>query len=126
MMGVIASESGGQWVKEQLDAYDGRHFMVDGKEDLTTNVQFITSNMEQNGFISDGLEKDYKDIHIFPVEYFCPKQTTGEYKKTVNTYCESIGVSSWANKNTWKTSFLRIFTPQMRTRLILAKRKLFG
>ena len=78
MMGVLASEAHGEWIEEQLHRYDERPFIIEGEEDLTTNVKFVTDFMIQNGFTSDGKEQDYKDLHIFPVDYFCPRQTTGE------------------------------------------------
>lgn len=126
MMGVIASEAGGEWVCEQLTAYDGRHFIFNGKMDLTTNVKFASSIMSSNGFIQNGKEQDYKDLHVFPVEFFCPRQTTGEYFKTDNTFCDHKGCdSSWAPKST-KDRILRLFSPKAQTRLIKIKRKLIG
>ena len=126
MMGVIASEPGGEWVNEQLRLYQDRHFLIDGKMDLTTNVKFISGEMKKNGFVPDGREQDYKDLHIFPVEYFCPRLTTGEYRRTDNTYCEHKGGnSSWA-KESFRSRLLRLFSPSFRTKLILIKRKLLG
>ena len=126
MMGVIASEANGEWITEQLNLYSGRPFFVEGKPDLTTNVRFISEKMQQHGFIPDGKEQDYKDLHIFPVEYFCPKLTTGEYLKTENTYCEHLGVhSSWAPKSL-KSTCLSFISPKLRTKLIKFKRRIFG
>ena len=99
MMGVLASEAHGEWIEEQLHRYDERPFIIEGEEDLTTNVKFVTDFMIQNGFTSDGKEQDYKDLHIFPVDYFCPRQTTGEFYLTNHTYCDHKGQSSsWARK----------------------------
>ena len=65
---VMASEAHGEWVTEQLAAYCNRHFInADGSFDMTTNVQFITANMRGNGFVQDGKEQEYKDLHVFPV-----------------------------------------------------------
>ena len=126
MMGVIASEANGAWVEEQLESYLGRNFIVDGKEDLTTNVQFVTHNMQRNGFIPDGKEQDYKDLHIFPVEYFCPKLTTGEYVRSEHTYCEHMGVeSSWA-KSSLKGRLIQSIHPSIRIKLIRFKRMILG
>ena len=125
MMGVIASEPKGEWVTEQLFAYSGRHFIVDGKEDLTTNVKYVTDQMTSRGFVPNGMEQDYKDLHIFPVDFFCPRLTTGEYNRTRNTYCESRGVSSWASRS-FKEKVLSVFNSGFRTRLIKLKRSLFG
>ena len=128
MMGVVASRAGGIWVKEMLDAYQNRHFIrPDGSLDMTTNVQFITTKMREQGFVQNGEEQNYKDLHVFPVDFFCPRQTTGEYIRTDNTYCEHLGLGSWAEfGGGWKTVVGGIFGPQTMTRLIKLKRKLFG
>ena len=128
MMGVIASRANGEWIKEQLDRYQGRHFIrPDGSLDTTTNVQFVSEGMREKGFVQNGKEQDYKDLHVFPVEYFCPKQTTGEYFRTNNTYCDHLGLTSWgSNKGGWKSWIGRMVGPRNMTRLIKLKRKLFG
>lgn len=128
MMGVCASEPHGQWVTEMLDAYKDRHFLKpDGTPDLTTNVQFITGIMAANGFHQDGTEQDYKDLHIFPVDYFSPRHTTGEYIQTENTYCEHKGLASWSTQNRgWKEIIQIIVGQKNMTRLIKLKRKLLG
>ncbi|MBQ8958957.1 MAG: glycosyl transferase [Bacteroidales bacterium] len=128
MTAVIASRNHGAWVKEQLDAYSGRHFVKDdGSFDVTTNVQFITAIMQGNGFVADGKEQDYLDLHVFPVDYFCPRQTTGEYIRTENTYCEHLGLGSWAGQSSgWKATVAKTVGPRNMTRLIKLKRKLFG
>ncbi len=128
MMGVCASEPHGQWVTEMMEAYRNRHFLQpDGTLDLTTNVQFITGIMASNGFRQDGTEQDYKDLHVFPVDYFSPRQTTGEYIRTENTYCEHKGLASWSTKKKgWKDHVLDLVGQKNRTRLIKFKRKLIG
>lgn len=126
MMGVCASEPHGQWVTEMLEAYRDRHFLkADGTMDLTTNVQFITALMATNGFRQDGTEQDYKDLHVFPVDYFSPRHTTGEYIRTENTYCEHKGLGSWSeNKKGWKGAVLKLVGQKNMTRLIKFKRRL--
>lgn len=128
MMGVCASEPKGEWVQEMLNAYQDRHFILsDGSIDLTTNVQFVTAVMAANGFRQDGMEQEYKDLHVFPVEYFSPKLTTGEYVRTRNTYCEHKGLASWSNHSKgWKYYLLQLIGQRNSTRLIKLKRKLFG
>ena len=128
MMGVIASCPEGVWVKEQLDAYEDRHFFnLDGTFDLTTNVKFVSERMRLNGFVQNGREQDYKDLHVFPVDYFCPRQTTGEYLRTDNTYCDHLGMGSWSDKGGgWKGTIGKLIGPDNMTRLIKLKRKLFG
>lgn len=44
--GIMASEKGGKWAKDNLDYYVGKHFIKeDGSLDLTTNVITITNYM---------------------------------------------------------------------------------
>lgn len=126
MMGVAASRPHGEWLKEQLDYYLQRHFLQpDGSLDITTNVTYITNKMMEQGLVCDGKEKDYKDLHIFPVDYFCPRQTTGEYFRTANTYCEHKGLDSWSDHKK-KPLLLRLAGPKMSILLIKLKRKLVG
>ncbi len=123
---VMASEAHGEWVTEMMEAYQDRHFIKpDGTPDLTTNVQFITGIMDANGFRQDGSEQDYKDLHVFPVDYFSPRHTTGEYIRTENTYCEHKGLASWSSKEKgWKGCVLDIVGQKNMTRLIKLKRRL--
>lgn len=128
MMGVCGSEAHGIWVSEMLEAYTGRHFLLpDGSCDLTTNVQFLSARMQSNGLRLDGSEQEYRDLHLFPVDYFSPRQTTGEYLRTNNTYCESRNLHSWSDTHSsWKERLLCLVGSRNRTRLIQLKRQLLG
>jgi len=126
MMGVLGSICDGKWVSQQLERYNNRHFLVHGKADLTTNVRFITDRMIEQGFKPNGQEQDFMDLHIYPVDFFCPKLTTGEYKRTENTYCEQISAeSSWAVLSV-KDRIVRRLPSRMRVFLIKTKRFLLG
>lgn len=125
--GTIASEAGNEWVKEQLDAYDGIHFLLpDGSMDLTTNTVRISRIMKQGGFIQDGKKKEYKGMHIFPVEFFCPRQTTGEILITKDTYCDHHFLGSWSGGKKKKNVLLSLIGQKNMTLLIKLKRKLIG
>lgn len=127
MMGVIASLPKGEWVAEQMGYYAYRHFIVNGEMDLTPNVTFVAGKMKEQGFINNGMEQDYKDLHIFPVDYFSPRQTTGEYFQTENTYCDHRGLGSWeTGKAGWKDRVRKRVGQKNMTRLIKLKRRLFG
>lgn len=125
---VMASKAHGEWVSEQLGAYRERHFLkIDGSLDLTTNVQYITNMMARHGFVQNGKEQDYKDLHVFPVDYFSPRRTTGEYVRTEHTYCDHLGLGSWADKEQGgKTLVLKMVGQKNAIRLIKLKRRLFG
>lgn len=125
---VMASEAHGRWVGEQLSGYDERHFVKeDGTCDMTTNVQFITARMKENGFVQNGEEQDYEDLHVFPVEYFSPRHTTGEYIRTCCTYSDHLGMGTWQEEGRgWKSIVGKMLGPIYMPRLIKLKRKLFG
>jgi len=125
---VLATEAHGEWVREQLEAYRDRHFVkADGSFDMTTNVQFMMAIMSRNGLVQDGVEQDYKDLHVFPVDYFSPRHTTGEYIRTNNTYCEHLGLGSWTETGGgWKAKVGRLVGSKNMTLLIKLKRRLFG
>lgn len=126
--GTMASEAGGVWVKEQLDSYQGAHFIRgDGSLDTTTNTTRISEIMKKGGFIQDGKMQKYKDMYIFPVDYFCPRQTTGEYFLTPNTYCDHHFCGSWRSirKKSLKKAILELVGRDISIVLIKMKRVLF-
>ena len=127
--GTMASEAGGEWVKEQLAAYDDAHFLLpDGSFDMKTNTVRISEIMKAGGFRQDGKKQVYKGMHIFPVQYFCPRQTTGEYLRTVDTYCDHHFMGSWSGSGGGKrkSSLARFIGQKNMTRLIKLKRKFLG
>lgn len=96
--GLMASAPHGVWVREQLAYYDAnRHFLLsDGSLDLTTNTHTIARIMEDGGFVINGKYQVYKnDMHVFPVDYFCPLTSTRVLKCTKNTYCIHHFAGSW-------------------------------
>lgn len=126
MMGVLGSVQGGQWVSGQLERYEGRHFVIDGEPDLTTNVKFVTDWMKGHGFLPNGEEQYFGELHIYPVDYFCPRLTTGEYKRTSHTYCESKSVaSSWAGQS-FRDKLFRKLPSWLKVFLIKTKRYIIG
>lgn len=126
MMGVLGSVKDGVWVSWQLEQYRNRHFIVKGAPDTTTNVRYVTDLMIEQGFLPNGQEQLINNIHIYPVDYFCPRLTTGEYKRTNNTYCEQIDtMSSWAEL-TPKDRLFKLLPVSLRVFLIKTKRYFFG
>ena len=124
--GTIACHPQGDWVTEQIQAYrDARFVHPDGSFDMTTNPHRITKIMVKNGLVQNGLEQDYKDMHIFPTDYFCPRQTTGEYFITENTYCDHHFMGSWSDQGR-SNVIIRIIGQKLFTHLIKVKRRLIG
>lgn len=146
MQGVLASEPHGAWVRDMLGTYNDRTFIKeDGSLDMTPNTSYFSDRLESQGFVADGVEKDFyvKSIsnlkfqisnleeptfflHVFPVHYFCPMLTTGEDVRTPETYCIHRGLGSWNTSSNWRTRIAKHLPPKWRTRLIKLKRKIFG
>lgn len=130
--GLMASAAHGLWVKEQLAYYEGKHFVKeDGTLDLTTNTITIANIMVAGGFVIDGKYGVYKDdMHVFPVDYFCPLTSTRVLKCTKNTYCIHHFAGSWQEKTAaqlrkeWFCD--HILGRTLTNKLVQLKRKLKG
>lgn len=128
--GLMASAEHGVWVKEMLDYYTNRHFILEnGEMDLTTNTVTITAIMKTNGFLPDGKYQVYKnDMHVFPVDYFCPLTSTRVLKCTYNTYCIHHFAGSWQQRTLWQDMKLfitrKILGPRLTDFFIRIKRRL--
>jgi mannosyltransferase OCH1-like enzyme len=128
--GLMASAAGGVWVKEQLDYYTDRHFILpDGSLDMTTNTVTISRIMKENGFELTGEYQVYKnDMHCFPSDYFCPMTSTRVLKLTKNSYCIHHFAGSWhtptLKQKIKKFVFGKIVGAKLTDKLIQQKRKL--
>lgn len=128
--GIMACEKNNAWAKEQLDWYTGRHYIKpDGKPDLTSNVEIITSAMAGNGFQLNNRYQIYNDcMHFFPTEYFCPKSRSGMIHLTPNSYCIHHFAGSWLpwHLKVKKFFFNRITGPRITDFLVRTKKRLIG
>lgn len=96
--GIMASEKGGRWAKENLEYYDGKHFVKeDGTLDITTNVITITNYMLPHGLQQNNTYQDFPGlITFYPRDYFCPKDSvTKKVHKTKNTVAIHHFDGSW-------------------------------
>lgn len=102
--GTMASCWHNEWIEFLLKDYDNRHFrMADGKLDMTTNVEVITGLTKEKYHLNfDGTIKFFgNNMVMLPFDYLCVKDlSTGEIKKTVNTYTIHHFTSSWLPKET--------------------------
>lgn len=100
--GIMASEKGGKWAKDNLDYYEGRHFLrEDGSVDLTTNVETITRYMLPLGLKQNNTFQDFPNlITFYPKDFFCPKSyKDGQIYLTDNTYTIHHFAGSWKRKS---------------------------
>ena len=126
MMGVLAAEPHHSWIQGMMATYADRRFIKeDGSLDMTPNTGYFYDWMTKQGFVGDGVEKDWNWVHILPVEYFCPGLTTGENLRCEHTYCEHKGLHSWSGKGGWKAMIMQYMPQNLKTKLIKLKRKIF-
>ena len=127
MMGVIAAKAHHSWIQGMMETYEQRAFVkADGSLDMTPNTGYFLKWMQERGFVADGVEKDWVDVHVLPVECFCPGLTTGENLRCERTYCEHRGLHSWSGNGGWKAKILSIVGQKWKTKLIKWKRRIFG
>lgn len=99
--GIMASEKGGKWAKDNLDYYIGKHFVRDdGSFNMVTNVTTITNYMLPLGLRQDNTYQDFPGlITMYPKDYFCPKsQDDGKIYLTDNTVTIHHYAQSWESK----------------------------
>ena len=107
----MASERGGEWAKDNLAYYAGRHFLKeDGSMDLTTNVVTITNYMLPLGLKQNNTFQDFPGlITFYPKDYFCPKSyVDGKIYLTENTYTIHHFAGSWLQGLSLKERLYRI------------------
>lgn len=127
MMGVIAAKAHHPWIQGMMHTYESRVFLLeDGSLDMTPNTGYFLEWMQAQGFVADGVEKDFMGVHILPVECFCPGLTTGENLRCERTYCEHKGLHSWSENGGWKSKLLNLVSPKVKAKIIKLKRKILG
>lgn len=114
--GIMASEKGGKWAKENLEYYTNKHFLQDdGTLDLTTNVTTLTNYMLPLGLKQNNTYQDFPDlITFYPKDYFCPKShVTRKINLTSNTHTIHHFDGSWMKKNNRLVWTERILGPKL-------------
>lgn len=98
---IIASVPSASWIKNLLVEYENRRFIIDGKLDLTTNVEFITERFIRDGLKTTNEYQDLDGISIYPSEYFSPKSWgTGVYNITDKTVAIHHFAGTWHSRST--------------------------
>ncbi|HEY0092600.1 MAG TPA: glycosyltransferase [Flavobacterium sp.] len=129
--GIMASEKGGQWVRELLSYYDGRPFVnPDGSLEVVANTMIITKMMIEKGFVMNNKFQELDDyVAFYPNDYFCPKSyKTGRIEYTENTHCIHHFAKSWVParlkwKNVLKMKAMNIFGAENVQRIIDGMKK---
>lgn len=69
---VMMSKKENPIISSWMNSYYDREFVLDGREDLTTNVHEITKILSQNGFKITGETQIKNNIALYNKEIFCP------------------------------------------------------
>ena len=93
----IAVEPRAKWIKELLDIYAHRSFVLpDGRNDQTTNVEFISKYLADKNVDMQNECVDEEHLTIYPIEYFSPRSwASGKYEITNNTYAVHYFAGTW-------------------------------
>lgn len=114
--GIMASVPGQRAIKDLLDAYDDRHFLNEqGKMDMSTNVEAITDYFVANGMRMDNTKQTVNGFTMYPVDYFCPKDSrTLEVTLTENSYTIHHFSGTWVgSKTSMRKVIKRLLGPKL-------------
>ena len=94
--GIIGAEKGFKFFSKVLQQYRNLHFILeDGKQNIVTNVEFITKLLWDKGLIGND-EQYVENIHIYPINTFCAKDyETGQITANEETYSIHNYAGTW-------------------------------
>lgn len=94
---VMGGVCGHVFFRAALEAYQRRVFILEnGEYDTTTNVDFLTELLLENGLVQNGARQSVMGLDIFPSDYFSPKSlATGKITLTENTHAIHRFEASW-------------------------------
>lgn len=94
---IMGGVRGHLFFRRALETYRSRAFLLDNGEcDTTTNVEFLTRLLVDNGLVQNGERQSVMDMDIFPNDYFSPKSlVTGKITLTENTHAIHRFEASW-------------------------------
>lgn len=95
--GVIGSEKGNEIINDWMNYYRTSIFILPDKEYNTrTNVDIITEDLVKRGLVLDEKYSVVQDnLHVFPKDYFCPKDPDDNINLTENSVCIHYYSGSW-------------------------------
>lgn len=129
---ILATQPGNRIIKEILDLYNSERFIVDGKENSCTVVQYATSVFKKHGFLENGKMQIIEGIRIFPADYFCAYDfSVREFNVTSNTISIHHYSYTWGSDYHKAVIQLKMWIKNLvginnYRKLLSLKRKLFG
>ena len=100
--GIMASVAGQNFFLELLNIYMSKKFIdIDGKADMTTNVQLITEIGKKHGFVPNNTFQVVNGFAFYPKTFFCPlSHDNSESCISENTYTIHHFAGSWCDRKT--------------------------
>lgn len=126
--GVIGSIKDNYIIKEWLNYYYENNFILPrGEYNTVSNVEIITKDLCSRGLVLNGQCAVVENMmHVFPIDYFCPKDPDGHITITENTVCIHYYSGSWCIKIPKKHAWLvNIIGEKCYFKLGKIKRKIF-
>lgn len=129
--GIMGSEKGNMWIKEQLLIYSDLHFIKEDKSlNLIPNINLITElSLQAHGLILNDKQQELKyGMVIYPKEVFCPKNyESGVIELTSNSYTIHHFAGSWLPKERkLKNKIKKIILKTLGKKAYLLIMKFFG
>lgn len=95
--GLLACEKDFPLFREFLSYYDtASYYNPDGTENITTNVEVLTSLCEKYGLIPNNTFQTVQGFAVYPTEYFCPVDfDTEKLHRTRKTVVIHWFAASW-------------------------------
>ncbi|MEO3945379.1 glycosyltransferase [Gorillibacterium sp. CAU 1737] len=117
--GLMAARPRHPWIKELLEDYDNRPFVLpDGTLDLTTNTKRITDHALQHGFVPNGLYQELdQGVAFYPRTYFCPydyingANYLSDESFAIHHFAKSWLPPSVRRRSEWKRRVARLLGP---------------
>lgn len=127
--GTMAAEKNHRWIKELLDYYENKKFILSEKKYNTIpNTYLITQHtINKYGWQSNNEHQILNEgLNIYPFEFFCAKDfRTGKLKVTSDTYTIHHFSGSWlTKKDKFKNRIINILGPRYSELVVNLKRKL--
>lgn len=117
---IIGSEKGNLLIKEIMDSYSEKKFILpNGKHNLTTIIEYTMDVLLKYGIILDGSLQNIKGTIIYPKTYFCPLTYNSDKTDfSENTYTIHHFAESWITKGEKRKSYIRRGTKNIIIKLI--------
>jgi hypothetical protein len=84
-----------------LDFYTRLNFVnIDGSYNLHTVVEYVSAILKKKGLEEKNTIQHLDGLTVYPIDYFCPKSSSGKFEITENTHSIHHYSATWVKKPT--------------------------